>query len=41
MVGMSVIVNDQTHWIWLAIMLAFRLTMSILLLVWAKRQGRR
>ena len=38
-VGMNVIVNDQTHWVWLAILLAFMVTMSILLLVWAKRQG--
>jgi Mg2+ and Co2+ transporter CorA len=38
-VGMNVIVNEQTLWIPLSILLAFMATMSILLLRWAKRQG--
>ena len=38
-VGMNVIVNDQTLWIPLAILLGFMATVSILLLRWAKRQG--
>ena len=38
-VGMNVIVNDETHWIPLAILLAFMATMSIMLLLWTKRQG--
>jgi magnesium transporter len=37
--GMNVIVNDATHWVWVAILLAFMATMSITLLVWTKRQG--
>ena len=38
-VGMNVIVNDQTHWVGLAILLAFMATMSFVLLRWAKRPG--
>jgi magnesium transporter len=38
-VGMNVIVNEQTLWIPLAILLAFMATMSFFLLRWAKRQG--
>jgi magnesium transporter len=38
-VGMNVIVNEQTQWIPLSILLAFMATMSIMLLRWAKRQG--
>ena len=38
-VGMNVIVNEQTLWLPLVILLAFMLTMSIILLRWAKRQG--
>jgi Mg2+ and Co2+ transporter CorA len=38
-VGMNVIVNDQTHWLWLAILLGFMALMSGILLRWAKRQG--
>jgi Mg2+ and Co2+ transporter CorA len=38
-VGMNVIVNEQTLWVPLAILLAFMLAMSIILLRWAKRQG--
>ena len=37
--GMNVIVNEDTRWIPLSILLAFMTTMSILLLRWAKRQG--
>ena len=29
-VGMNVIVNDETHWVWLVILLAVMLTMSAL-----------
>ena len=38
-VGMNVIVNEQTLWIPLALLLAFMATISILLLIWTKRQG--
>jgi Mg2+ and Co2+ transporter CorA len=38
-VGMNVIVNEQTQWIPLSILLAFMATMSFILLRWAKRQG--
>ena len=38
-VGMNVIVNDATHWVWVAILLAIMATMSIMLLIWTKRQG--
>ena len=38
-VGMNVIVNEQTLWLPLGLLLAFMLTMSIVLLRWAKRQG--
>ena len=38
-VGMNVIVNDETHWFGLALLLAFMATMSFILLRWAKRQG--
>ncbi len=38
-VGMNVIVNDQTHWVWLGVLLAIMLAMSLVLLRWAKRQG--
>ena len=38
-VGMNVIVNDETQWSPLTILLAFMATMSIMLLRWAKRQG--
>jgi magnesium transporter len=38
-VGMNVIVNDQTHWVGLALLLAFMATMSFILLRWARRQG--
>ena len=38
-VGMNVIVNEQTLWIPLVLLLAFMATISILLLIWTKRQG--
>jgi magnesium transporter len=38
-IGMNVIVNDQTHWVWLSILLLIMATMSFVLLRWAKRQG--
>ena len=38
-VGMNVIVNDQTQWIPLAVALIVMLAMSTTLLVWAKRKG--
>ena len=37
--GMNVIVNDATHWTLLAILLAVMLTLALLLLRWARRQG--
>ncbi|MFI7587526.1 magnesium transporter CorA family protein [Spongisporangium articulatum] len=37
--GMNVIVNDSTHWGELIVLLAVMLTMSAVLLVWARRQG--
>jgi magnesium transporter len=37
--GMNLIVNDETHWIPLAITLAVMMAMSTALLVWAKRKG--
>ena len=38
-VGMNVIVNDRTHFEWLALLLAVMGLMSVTLLVWAKRKG--
>ena len=38
-IGMNVIVNEQTLWIPLALLLAFMATVSLMLLVWTKRQG--
>ncbi len=38
-VGMNVIVNAETHWIWLIILLSVMLIMSFFVLRWAKRQG--
>ena len=37
--GMNLIVNDETHWIALAVTLAVMLAMSTMLLIWAKRKG--
>ena len=37
--GMNLIVNDETHWILLGITLAVMMAMSTMLLVWAKRKG--
>ena len=38
-IGMNVIVNDETQWIPLAVALAVMLAISTTLLVWAKRKG--
>jgi magnesium transporter len=38
-VGMNVIVNDETHWAWLSFLLLIMLIVSLILLRWAKRQG--
>ena len=37
--GMNVIVNEETHWVLLFVILAVMLAMSALLLIWAKRKG--
>lgn len=37
--GMNVIVREQTDWFWLAILLAVMIALSLVLLRWAKRQG--
>jgi Mg2+ and Co2+ transporter CorA len=37
--GMNVIVSDQTHWGWLGVLLTGMIIMSIGLLIWARRQG--
>jgi magnesium transporter len=37
--GMNVIVNDSTHWGGLIVLLVLMTAMSIVMLVWAKRQG--
>ncbi len=37
--GMNLIVNDETHWGALAVTLAVMLAMSTMLLIWAKRKG--
>ncbi|WP_375425758.1 magnesium transporter CorA family protein [uncultured Friedmanniella sp.] len=37
--GMNVIVNESTHWVALTILLVIMLTLSLILLRWAKRQG--
>ena len=37
--GMNVIVNDRTLWLPLIILLAIMLSLSLILLRWAKRQG--
>ena len=38
-VGMNVIVNERTLWLPLTVLLASMLTLSLILLRWAKRQG--
>jgi hypothetical protein len=38
-VGMNVIVNDRTHWGWLAVLLVVMTGMSLWLLRWAHKQG--
>jgi magnesium transporter len=37
--GMNVIVSEETHWGWLTVLLGGMLVMSIALLIWARRQG--
>jgi magnesium transporter len=37
--GMNVIVNGQTHWIGLAILIAIMIVISLWMLRWAHRQG--
>jgi Mg2+ and Co2+ transporter CorA len=37
--GMNVIVNQRTHWTQLTIIILVMLTISALLLRWARRQG--
>lgn len=37
--GMNVIVNERTRWIWLALALLVMLAISTCLLIWAKRKG--
>ena len=37
--GMNVIVNDKTHWGWLAVLLFVMTAMSLWLLRWAHKQG--
>jgi magnesium transporter len=37
--GMNVIVNESTHWTQLAVILVVMLSISSVLLVWARRQG--
>jgi Mg2+ and Co2+ transporter CorA len=37
--GMNVIVNERTLWLPLIILLAIMLSLSLILLRWAKRQG--
>ena len=38
-IGMNLIVNDQTQWIPLAVTLAVMLAISTTLLIWARRKG--
>lgn len=38
-VGMNVIVNAETHWVWLVVLLSVMLVMSAFVLRWARRQG--
>jgi Mg2+ and Co2+ transporter CorA len=37
--GMNVIVNESTHWTQLIIILVVMVTISLMLLTWARRQG--
>jgi magnesium transporter len=37
--GMNVIVNDATHWGWVALLLLVMIVMSLILLRWAHKQG--
>jgi magnesium transporter len=38
-VGMNVIVNDETHWGWLLMLIGGMLAISVAMLIWARRQG--
>jgi magnesium transporter len=38
-IGMNVIVNESTHWVWLGILLLIMLAISLTLLRWARKQG--
>jgi Mg2+ and Co2+ transporter CorA len=37
--GMNVIVNESTHWVWLSILLLIMLVISLVMLRWAHKQG--
>jgi len=37
--GMNVIVNQSTHWVWLSILLLIMLVISLIMLRWAHKQG--
>jgi magnesium transporter len=37
--GMNVIVSEETHWGWVTVLLSGMAVMSIALLIWARRQG--
>ena len=37
--GMNVIVNERTQWVWVVVILVVMLAISGALLVWAKRKG--
>ena len=37
--GMNLIVNEQTHYVQLAVALTIMIVMSVMLLIWAKRKG--
>jgi Mg2+ and Co2+ transporter CorA len=37
--GMNVIVNQSTHWVWLTVLLGVMLVISLILLRWAHKQG--
>jgi Mg2+ and Co2+ transporter CorA len=38
-IGMNLVVNDRTQWVWLVVVLAVMLAISAQLLWWARRQG--
>ena len=37
--GMNVIVSEETHWGWVTVLLSGMFVMSVALLIWARRQG--